>query len=255
MDLHRSRLSLGFGAVVLAFGFFVLLCVRSDGTFRLIGSLVLGGLSLLIGGMYLFDGLRPFRFRITFDGLTVRTAGLNRFVPWTEIDHLVLDQPPPVLTGNKRPSPVLLLVPAGESTIDLPLAHRSPLDDRSCLALLDLDDVREKPDEVAAALAQYGGSRFTDYRQVIRQRFDSPDFSFGLRGYDPAVVNALIRKGQEALASNDMMRRFEAMAEIERSRDKLPAAARGYNRAQVDAFLADLATALARWKDDEGDAG
>ncbi|MGW3604381.1 DivIVA domain-containing protein [Micromonospora sp. NPDC005161] len=129
------------------------------------------------------------------------------------------------------------------------------MDDRPCLVLLELQDVREAPDEVAAALARFGGSRFTDFRQLIRQHFDSPDFTMVLRGYDPASVNHLIRQGQEALISDVMLKRFGAKAEIERARETLPAAMHGYDHAQVDAFLDDLSDALARWDDDKRDAG
>lgn len=255
MELRRSRSILVGGIVLLAFGVFMLLCGRTDSAFRGIGTLIIGVLSLLMGGVLAFYGLRPFRFHIGTEGLTVRLPGIDRLVPWAEIDMIVLDQPLPVLTGRKTPSPVLLLVPASGSTLDSPLTHRSPVDDRPCLVLLELQDVREAPDEVGAALARFGGSRFTDFRQLIRQHFDSPDFTMVLRGYDPAGVNHLVRQGQEALISDVMLKRFGAKAEIERARGSLPAAMHGYDRAQVDAFLDDLSDALARWDDDERDAG
>ncbi|MFJ8577226.1 DivIVA domain-containing protein [Micromonospora sp. NPDC093277] len=217
--------------------------------------MVLGAFGLLMGGTLAFTGVRPFRFHIGTEGLTVRQPGLNRRVPWTEIDALILDQPLPTLAGNKAPSAVLLLVPASGSTVDRPLTHRSPVDDRPCFVLLELNDVREPSSEVAAALANYGGSRFTDFRQLTRQRFDSPDFTIGLRGYDPAQVNRLIKEGQEALASDVMLKRLGAKAEIERARKSLPAAMRGYDRMQVDAFLDELSGALARWDEEKRDAG
>lgn len=255
MELRRSRSFLVGGIVLLAFGVFMLLCGRTDSVFRAIGAMIIGGLSLLMGGVLAFYGLRPFRFHIGTEGLTVRLPGIDRLVPWAEIDAIVLDQPLPVLTGRKTPSPVLLLVPASGSTLDRPLTHRSPVDDRPCVVLLELHDVRESPDEVVAALARFGGSRFTDHRQLIRQRFDSPDFTVVLRGYDPARVNPLIRQGQEALISDVMLQRLGAKAEIERARKSLPTAMHGYDRVQVDAFLDDLSAALARWDDDKRAAG
>ncbi|MFG1673086.1 DivIVA domain-containing protein [Micromonospora sp. NPDC049282] len=242
---------------MLAFGAFMLVCVRWNSTFRVVGNLALGVPSLLLGGWLTYLSLRPFRFHIGADGLTVRQSDpkIDRLLPWTEIDCLILDQPAPVLTGDKNPSAVLLLIPAIWSSLDLPLTHRSPLDDRPCLVLLELDEVRESPDVVAEAIARFAGNRFTDYRQVVRQRFASPDFAVGLRGYDRAVVDALVRKGQEGLVSTTMLPRLGAMAEIQQGREKLPVAARGYDRAQVDAFLDDLCAALARWEDDPKDAG
>lgn len=240
---------------MFAFGVFLLLCGRTDNAFRAVLTSIFGALGLLMGGVLASYGLRPFRFHIGAEGLAIRQSGLNRLVPWAEIDALILDQPLPTLAGNKVPSAVLLLVPASGSALDRPLTHRSPVDDRPCFVLLELNDVRESPDEVAAALARYGGNRFTDFRELTRRRFDSPDFAIGLRGYDPARVDRLIRQGQEALASDRMLKRLGAKAEIELARKSLPAVMRGYDRAQVDAFLDEMSTALARWDEEKRDAG
>ncbi|MFU8851499.1 DivIVA domain-containing protein [Micromonospora sp. SL1-18] len=254
MELRRSRSPLIGGTAFLAFGVVMLLCSRTDSALRAV-FFGFGAFGLLRGGVLAFNGVRPFRFHIGAEGLTVRQPGLNRLVPWAEIDALILDQPLPSPAGNKVPSAVLLLVPASGSTLDRPLTQRSPVDDRPCFVLLGLNDVGESPNEVAAALARYGDSRFTDFRELTRQRFDSPDFTIGLRGYDPARVDRLIRQGQEALASDVKEKRLGAKAEIEQARKSLPAAMRGYNTAQVDAFLDDLSAALARWDDEKQDAG
>ncbi|MEH0827962.1 MULTISPECIES: hypothetical protein [unclassified Micromonospora] len=255
MDLHRSRVGLVIGFVLLPFGFCMVLGGLGGSTLRLIGGLILGGLVMLAGVAGIVEAVRPFRFHIGFDGLTVRTAGLNRLLPWAEVEHLVLYQPPPVLSDKRMPSPLLLLVPAPRSTVDVPLTQRSPLDDRPCLLLLEVHDVREKTDEVADALARYGGSRFTDHRRLVRQRFDSARFPVEARGYDRAAVDAVVRKGQQALRSEEFLGRLGAKAEVELALAELPLVAHGYDRVRVDAFLRDLSAALGRFEEGEEEPG
>ncbi|MGV9764550.1 hypothetical protein [Micromonospora tulbaghiae] len=241
--------------VLLPFGLCMVLSGLSGSTLRLIGGLIFGGLVMLAGVVGIVEAVRPFRFHISFEGLTVRTAELNRLLPWAEIEHLVLYQPPPVLSEKKMPSPLLLLVPAATSTLDRPLTHHSPLDDRPCLVLLEVHDVREKTDQVADALARYGGSRFTDHRQLVRQRFDSAQFPIEARGYDRTAVDAVVRKGQQALRSEDFLGRLGAMAEVELALAELPLVAHGYDRVRVDAFLRDLSAALGRFEKGEEESG
>ncbi|MEU7795241.1 hypothetical protein [Micromonospora tulbaghiae] len=255
MDLHRSRVGCVIGLVLLPFGLCTVLSGLDDSTFRLILGLVVGALMLLVGAAALFEAVRPFRFHISFEGLTVRTAELNRLLPWAEIEHLILYQPTPVLSDKRMPSPLLLLVPAAASTLDLPLTHSSPLDDRPCLVLLEVHHVREKTDQVADALARYGGTRFTDHRRLVRQRFDSVDFPIEARGYDPAAVDALVQKGREALRSEDLLLHLAAKVRVERAPVELPLVAHGYDRVQVDAFLRDLSAVLGRFEEGEEEPG
>ncbi|KAB1906850.1 hypothetical protein J5U46_12080 [Micromonospora tulbaghiae] len=255
MDLHRSRAGLVIGLVLLPFGLCTVLAGLAGSTLRLVGGLIVGGLVMLASVAGIVEAVRPFRFHISFEGLTVRTAELNRLLPWAEIEHLVLYQPPPVLSDKRMPSPLLLLVPAARSTLDLPLTHSSPLDDRPCMVLLEVHDVREKTDQVAGALARYGGSRFTDHRQLVRQRFDSAPLSIEARGYDRTAVDALVQKGREALRSEDFLLRLAAKAQVERALVELPLVAHGYDPVRVDAFLRDLSAALARFEEGEEEPG
>jgi DivIVA domain-containing protein len=64
------------------------------------------------------------------------------------------------------------------------------------------------------------------------------DFSVVLRGYDVAAVDALLAQAQRAMASDDATERAAAAAAV--SDAQLPSTLRGYDRNQVDDFLARL---------------
>ncbi|MFI7577986.1 DivIVA domain-containing protein [Micromonospora sp. NPDC049497] len=210
-----------------------------------VGAWIVGGLGLVMAGAFVVSEFKPFRFHIGGDGLTLRAAGLNRLVSWAEIDAIVLDEPVPTV-DNRTVSPTLLLVPAG-STIDRPLDGKSPLDGRPGLVLLELVHIRESVDEVAEALTRFAGGRFTNMRQLRGGRFSSPDFAVGLRGYEPARVDDLIRQAQDALVSGNALQRQGTRAELDAAREALPIAMRGYSTGQVDDFLEELSAELARW--------
>ncbi len=241
MKLRRSRPPLVNRLLFLTIGAVVLRSLVPSPTL----TWILSGVVLVTVGVVVVDRLKPFRFHIGADGLDLRVAGLNRLVPWAEIDAIVLDQPAPTAGGN---SPSLLLVPATTSTIDRPLSDRSPVDGRAGLVLIDLDRVQQPADEVAAALARFGGSRFVDLRQ---HRHDEPSFEVALRGYDKRQVDDLVQRCEDALASGRASQRHEVKAELDRARGTIEVALRGYNCAQVDRYLDRMSAALASW-DDEG---
>jgi hypothetical protein len=252
VELRKSRRLLLAGAFSIVLGAFILLCGRADGAVRMTLKLLVGGSMVVTGGAFVVSELKPFRFHIGTDGLTLRLNGINRLVRWDEIDAVILDLTKPSLVGdNKHPYHHVLLVPADGVDLGIPLTHRSPVDDRPCLVLLDLRDVRDSPEQVAQALAQFGGGRFTDARRRRADRFGSPDFTVVLRGYDPARVDELIRRGRDALTSSSTLERHGVKAEIEGARGKLPIVARGYDRDQVDSFLSALSTELAIWDSGE----
>lgn len=239
VELRRSR-----GARVLALvcvlGGVVLLALPRDGA--LLRTIVAVG-AIALGGVALVSALRPFRFGIGADGLTVRRPGLRRTLPWAEVGALVLDEPP---RRDGRPQPPrLLLVPAPDVTIG-PATARHPLDGRPAVELLVLDQVREQPEQVSAALTHYAGDRFLDLQALRRAAFADPDLATGLRGYRMDQVDRLIRRGQDALVSEDASARRAARTEIDRVRAAgLPIAQRGYGTDQADAALDALATVLA----------
>ncbi|MEV4712600.1 DivIVA domain-containing protein [Micromonospora sp. NPDC049374] len=242
MELRRNRRSLALGVLLLAFG--VSLLLGSPG----MGASIFAGAALLTGGWITARSLRPFRFRIGPDGLDLRVAGLNRLVPWAEIDTIVLGQPARAAAAGPA-APSLLLVPGVGSAIDRPLVGRTPVDDRPALVLLSLADVRESADEVAAELTRVSGGRFTDARQGridARQGqriLSEPVFDSALRGYEKRMVDDLIQRGLDALASGPAEQRHAVRAELDGR--TLEVALRGYDMGQVDAFLERLAAALA----------
>ncbi|MEV0807230.1 hypothetical protein [Micromonospora sp. NPDC050200] len=238
MELHRRPGRHLLPAICILAG--IVLLTVGDGGGLLRTLVALGGIAL--GVVVLVGALRPFRFVVDADGLTVRRPGLRRAIRWPELAAVVLDQPAP--RSGVPAAPRLLAVPATGAGIG-PLDARHPLDDRPAVELLDLAGIRESPEEIATALARYAGDRFLDARALRRGAFPDPDLTLGLRGYRVDVVDALIRRGQEALASGDPTRRRTAGSEIAQARQAgLPVDLRGYGTLEVDQALDALAAAL-----------
>ncbi|MEH1167112.1 hypothetical protein V6V47_17190 [Micromonospora sp. CPCC 205539] len=239
VELRRSR-----GAPVLALvcvlGGVVLLALPHDGavlrTIVAVGAIVLGVVALV-------STLRPFRFGIGADGLTIRRPGLRRSIPWSEVDALVLDEP--TRQDGRAVPPRLLLVPAAGVSLGSPVTARHPVDGRPAVELLVLDQVRDQPEQVVAALTRYAGDRFVDLPALRRAAFPDPDFAVGLRGCRMDQVDQLVRRGQDALVSGDAQARQAAQGGIQRARAAgLSIAQRGYHVLQVDEVLDALEAAL-----------
>ncbi|MEG3632181.1 hypothetical protein [Micromonospora palythoicola] len=244
MELRKTRGPLVLGLFFFVTGVFLLGCFELS----VLGWIV-GLIALLVGGGIVFAERRPFTFKIGPNGLAVRVAGLNRAVPWAEIDAIILDQQVPTI-GEKQPiHSCLLLVPAAGSTIDGPFDGQSPTDGRRALVLLDLADVSQSLDEVAVALARFAGSRFVDIRHQRFARFESPDFAAVPGGYDQTRVNELIRQGRDGLLIDESLPRWTARMSFEQARAELPTSKLGYDRAAVDSMLDELAALIARWPD------
>ncbi|MFY1698406.1 DivIVA domain-containing protein [Solwaraspora sp. WMMA2101] len=240
MELHKRRGAIATGVALLIVAALVLLCLPIGWTTRIL--LWVGGAAVL--GVLIVRAVRPFRFRIGPDGLTFGSGGATRSVPWDDVQAVVLDQPAPGAAGGDRPSPRLLLAPAGGADVGLPTTTSSTAYDGGCAVLLDLGDVVESPDQVAEALTRYAGDRFVDARPSRGTDAVDLDFTVVLRGYDPAAVDEVIRMGREALSSPPGdQRRVTAAGRIRDSR--FPTVLRGYDRWQVDEFLDGLAAELA----------
>ncbi|GAA4576430.1 hypothetical protein GCM10023176_47800 [Micromonospora coerulea] len=247
MELRRNRGPLVLAVVCVVGGVTVL---AVDGDNRFLPTLVAVG-AVVLGGVVLLGALRPFRFTIGPDGLDVRRPGLRGTYRWEQFDALALDEP---ARSDGRPgAPRLLGVPGAALPPGPPATARHPVDGRPAIELLDLTQVRQPPDEVAAALARFAGDRFTDARTPVpagttgaRRGGADVDFTVGLRGYQPDRVDDLVRRSRDALLRGDAARRRAVRADIAHARaGGLPVALRGYHTAQVDAALDQLDAALA----------
>lgn len=243
MELHRRRGGLVGGVTLLVVVALGLLCLPIDGPVSALLAVALGVGGAVAGGVLIFRAARPFQFRIGPDGLTMRGKGGTRTIPWADVEAVILDQPAPG-SGNDRPSPRLLLAAAAGADIGLPTTASSPAHEGGCAVLLDLDDVVESPDQVAEALTRYAGHRFVNALPSPADGSAGSDFTFVLRGYDPAAVDEVIRAGREALSSPPGdQRRVAAAGRIKDA--GFPIVLRGYDRRQVDAVLDGLAAELA----------
>jgi DivIVA domain-containing protein len=243
MELRRVR-HLPSAIFLLLCGGVFLTGFRPDTVFGAVVVLGLAALAVGGGAAMLVRGLRPWRFRIGPDGLDLRLGRLRRLLGWHEIDSVILHQPAPDLgqgSGQAR-SPRLLLIPATGVDLGRPADVPSPVDGRLSILLLDLSDVKDKPDDVARALSTAGGGRFVDHRALLRDALPVPDFTVVLRGYDQAHVDKLIHEAREALAVESFIDRTRLAVQL---RGDHPVVLRGYDREQVNAYLQALAAELA----------
>ncbi|WP_203934349.1 hypothetical protein [Virgisporangium ochraceum] len=109
-----------------------------------------------VGLLFLYPGLKPFRFRIDGHGLTLRLpdeSALARSVGWGSVEAIMLEPRP---DGPPR----LVLVPAAGVDLGVPAEYRNSVDGRASIILLSTSDVRETPDRIDAALRRYAGDRY-----------------------------------------------------------------------------------------------
>ncbi|SBT49262.1 hypothetical protein [Micromonospora narathiwatensis] len=232
MELHRSRGALPLAVACVAGGILVLAVAGEGALLRMLAALGV----VAVGGAVLVGAVRPFRFVIGPEGLEVRRPGLRGTYRWEQFDALAL-------TDAAR----LVGVPAAGLPPGPPTTARHPRDGRPAVELLDLAQVRERPDDVVAALTRYSGGRFTDARTAPGgwSAGTAIVFAVGLRGYDKRQVDGLVGRAEEALATGDAAARRAARAEIEQARAAgIEVALRGYDVGQVDATLDALRAAL-----------
>ncbi len=242
MELRRSR-KLLVGCAFFGIAGAGLLLTAGDRMST--GRMVLGSAGAFIALGLLIQQVRPFRFRILPEGLDVRHRGIARTVPWSEIEAIVLDQPP-VAHGESVPSPLrFLLIPAAGADLAARVDAKHPIDGRPARVLLEPKDVTDEPDAIAQAFASVSGGRFTDLRGLV-ETTSGPvpgDFTMVLRGYAPQEVDQLIRAAQ-AVGDADPEQRAAVRNRL--ADPAIEVVLRGYDRGQVDAHLQRLAAELAR---------
>ncbi|MCW3817704.1 hypothetical protein ONA91_24935 [Micromonospora sp. DR5-3] len=230
MEVHRSRGTLPLAVACVLGGVTVLALAGEGSVLRVLAALG----AVVLGGVVLVGAVRPFRFLIGPAGIEVRRPGLRGTYRWEQFEALALDD-----AGR------LVAVPA--AGLGLRTTARHPRDGRAAVELLDLRQIRESPDDVAAALSRYSGGRFTDARTPVAARLAGAeiDFTVALRGYFTAQVDQLVHRAQDALAQGGPAERRAARAEIEQARAAgIPVGLRGYDVGQVDAALDALCAAL-----------
>jgi hypothetical protein len=235
MQLHRSRTLLYVGIFMTLGGVFVVAFTGS------IVRVVIGAVAALIGVALLVANARPKAFGIGADGLTIRNAGIKRLVTWQEIHVLILEQQLQLPEDEHTFAPRLLLVPVPGSPLNDRLDLRSPLDNQPCREVLDIDDFTDDADEVARALAHFGGPRFVDARAL--PPYAGPGFAVVSGGYRQVDVQRLVRIAMMALASGTPEARWAARTQL--GQPDLTTAILGYDRTQVDAYLHQLGASLA----------
>jgi hypothetical protein len=236
VHLRRNRKRLTFS--LLPFFASVVLILCGGGWFWL----VVGIAGVLAFGALAVRQLRPFRFRISEQGLDLRTQGINRLVGWGEIDTLALDQRPRTNDGN-LPAPRLLLVPVAGSELNDKMVLRSPLDGRPARLLLVTTVVQQDADEIAGSLDRVSGGRFHDLRGRVPFRTATSHFPVVPLGFDRDTVDDLVHGAEAALASRDPGRREQAKRRIDQT--TLTAAPLGYRREEVLTELRRLSWILA----------
>jgi hypothetical protein len=163
MELHRSRGSLVAAAFFLIGGILVLTCRAPHTVVGWIAWGLIGGGSVLLGLYALAVSVRRFRFVIGPAGLDVHTEHVKRQLPWAEISRLSLETVKPSPSAQ-NPHPILFAVLTTDWTPGGSRERSSADPGAERVKLLDLTEVREGPDEVAAALTAHSGGRFVDER-------------------------------------------------------------------------------------------
>lgn len=104
-------------------------------------------------------------FRADAHGLALTRGDWATEVLWSQVESVILYQGPAAADDRGRVVCRLLLVPVAGALLDRALVHApNPVDGRPCRVLLDLARVKDTPDQIAAALATFGGDRFIDHR-------------------------------------------------------------------------------------------
>lgn len=212
MVLHRKR-ALGPAAAMAVLGAAVLAFGRPATAAGWILWGVCGAGAVLVALYLLATGLRPFRFAAGPAGLDLYTPYVKRQLAWSEMESLSLEA-----TGSG---------PALYATL------KAADHGAEKIKLLDLADVRERPDAVAAGLSEHAGVPFTAAADA--DLGGRPEFAVVLRGYDIAQVDAVLRECLDPSQARAALDAFCADPAI---------ALRGYDREQVDTYVARLRAEL-----------
>ncbi|WP_155374238.1 hypothetical protein [Catellatospora vulcania] len=122
----------------------------------------LGLLSALIPVAVLVSAFRPAPVTLDGAGLSLRTAGIKRTLPWSAVDAVILEPYTEEVGGRTEATARLVLVPAAGVDLGVSTDYRNTVDGRPSVILVSLKSLRATNAEVAGALNHYAGSRFVD---------------------------------------------------------------------------------------------
>ena len=165
MELRRRRPHLFWIAFFLVGGLVTIGAAQNGWQLRVLvvplgsGALLVVGLIMVLGALAgLASTFRPAPIALDESGLRLRVAGIDRSVPWTSVDALILEPYQGNLdsTGPAR----LLLVPSADADLGTVAEYQNKVDGRPSIILLPLDSLRASQDQVIHVLATYAGQRF-----------------------------------------------------------------------------------------------
>ncbi|MBW6440035.1 hypothetical protein KZ829_40560 [Actinoplanes hulinensis] len=99
----------------------------------------------------------PFLLVVDEAGLSIRCDGLNADVPWAALAEVSIERAHFV---DPSSAPYLIIWPVPGAELGFKCGYRRKGDDRPGCLVIQIDELREAPAQVAAVLQAYAGGRF-----------------------------------------------------------------------------------------------
>lgn len=163
MELHRNTGRVFRNSVlILAFG---VLIISVPALLALIGRrfflgpwlwYLLGGAIILAGILSIYNSFRPFKFVANEHELVVVDGGLKVRLPWQAVEAITIER---LESAQEQEAPYLILWPSLGAVNRKPSYTRKS-DGRKGFHLIDIDDLRETPQQAAELLSNHVGPKF-----------------------------------------------------------------------------------------------
>ena len=119
----------------------------------------LGAVTALVGLAQIYSTLRhPFRLEAGDSVLIVRSGVLNADIPWESLAAVTVER---LHYLDAPAAPHLVLWPAPGVDLGTKARYRRKGEDRAGYPVIQLDELREPPAQVAAVLQKFAGGKFT----------------------------------------------------------------------------------------------
>lgn len=119
---------------------------------------IVGGIVALLGFGQIYTILRhPFRFEANDAALIVRCADLKADVPWESVAAVTIER---LHYADATSAPRLILWPAPGVDLGSKPRYKRKGEERAGFPVISIDELRESPAEVVAALRRVPGGRF-----------------------------------------------------------------------------------------------